>query len=114
MRQRTGSLYSEFTNKGRSSARYVRGCKPVYCFRWVAEITIHGKRHRFRSTSYYNCRAWLNDMIEKAGPIETFCERQKRTLPLASRDSSGESAKQNFTQREKPANFRQPTKKEKK
>lgn len=65
-----GSLYSEMTNKGRSSVRYVRGAKPVYCFRWVAEIQINGKRHRMRSTNYDNCRAWLNDMIAKAGPIE--------------------------------------------
>lgn len=69
-RKRRGTLYSEFTNKGRSSVRYVRGAKPVYCFRWVAEIQINGKRHRMRSTNYDNCRAWLNDMIAKAEPIE--------------------------------------------
>jgi len=62
--KRTGTLYSEMTNKGRCSTKYVRGSKPIYCFRWVAEITIHGKRYRFRSTNY--CRAWLNDMIAKA------------------------------------------------
>lgn len=68
-RQRRGSLYSEMTNKGRSSTKYVRGARPVYCFRWVAEIRVHGKRYRMRSTNYDNCRRWLDDMIEKAGPI---------------------------------------------
>lgn len=67
--QRTGTIYSEMTNKGRSSTRYIRGCKPIYCYRWVAEIKINGKRHRFRSTNEANCRTWLNDMIAKATPI---------------------------------------------
>lgn len=66
MRERTGCLYSEMTNKGRCSTKYVRGAKPIYCFRYVAEISIHGKRHRFRSTNWGNCRAWLDDMIAKA------------------------------------------------
>lgn len=65
-KKRTGTLYSEMTNKGRCSTKLVRGSKPIYCFRWVAEITIHGKWYRFRSTNYDNCRAWLNDMIAKA------------------------------------------------
>lgn len=69
-RRRRGCLYSEMTNKGRCSTKYVRGAQPVYCFRWVAEIVVHGKRHRMRSTNYDNCRRWLDDMIEKAGPIE--------------------------------------------
>jgi len=63
MRQRCGTIYSEMTNKGRSSTRYVRGCKPIYCFRWVAEIQVHGKRMRFRSTNYINVRRWLDDQI---------------------------------------------------
>ena len=66
MRERTGCLYSEMTNKGRCSTKYVRGAKPIYCFRYVAEISIHGKRHRFHSTNWGNCRAWLDDMIAKA------------------------------------------------
>lgn len=75
-----GSLYSEMTNKGRSSVRYVRGAKPVYCFRWVAEIQINGKRHRMRSTNYDNCRRWLEDMIEKAGAVKvTRTVRTKAT-----------------------------------
>lgn len=69
MRERTGCIYSEMTNKGRSSVRYVRGAAPVYCFRLVAEVMIHGKRHRFRSTNRANCEAWLRDQIAKAGPI---------------------------------------------
>lgn len=68
-KDRKGCLYSEMTNKGRCSTRYVRGAKPVYCFRWVAEIHVNGKRYRFRSTSYNNCCAWLNDMIEKSRDI---------------------------------------------
>lgn len=67
--QRRGSIYSEMTNKGRYSTKYVRGAKPIRCFRWVAEIIINRKRHRMRSTNYNNCRRWLDDMIEKAGPI---------------------------------------------
>lgn len=50
-RRRRGCLYSEMTNKGRCSTKYVRGAQPVYCFRWVAEIVVHGKRHRMRSTN---------------------------------------------------------------
>lgn len=69
MIKRTGCLYSEMTNKGRCSTKYVRGAKPIYCFRYVAEISIHGKRHRFRSTNWGNYRAWLDDMIVK---VETL------------------------------------------
>lgn len=67
--KRTGCLYSEFTNKGRSSARYRRGCKPIYCFRWVGEMTVMGKRYRCRSTNYNNVRAWLEDMRNKYGDM---------------------------------------------
>lgn len=77
MNERTGTIYSEMTNKGRSSVRYVRGCAPVYCFRWVAEIQINGKRYRFRSTNEANCRAWLDDMIVKATPIITGAAAHK-------------------------------------
>lgn len=66
---KNGTIYSEMTNKGRRSTKLVRGVKPIYCFRWVAEISVDGKRHRFRSTNYANCRAWLDDMINKAAPI---------------------------------------------
>ena len=63
--KRHGTIYSEMTNKGRCSTKYVKGAPPVYCFRWVAEITVYGKRYRFRSTNYDKVRAWLNDMVEK-------------------------------------------------
>jgi len=63
--KRKGCIYSEFTNKGRNSTRYVKGCKPIYCYRWVGEISINVKRHRFRSTSYENVRFWLDTMIAK-------------------------------------------------
>lgn len=64
-RVRTGTIYSEMTNKGRCSTKYVRGAKPVYCFRWVAEIQIHGKRYRFRSTSMANAEFWLENMVNR-------------------------------------------------
>jgi hypothetical protein len=70
-RERRGTMTLEFTNKGRSSVRYFRGAKPVYTYRWCAQIMINRKRHRMRSTNYNNCRAWLDDMIAKAGPIVT-------------------------------------------
>lgn len=62
---RHGCIYSEMTNKGRCSTKYVRGAKPLYCFRWVGEITVHGKRFRFRSTNRDNVVAWLEDMQRK-------------------------------------------------
>ena len=63
--KRKGCIYSEFTNKGRRSMRLARGCKPVFCFRWVGEITVHGKRHRFRLTNYDNVRFWLDCMVRR-------------------------------------------------
>lgn len=65
--KRKGCIYSEFTNKGNHSLRYVRGSKPVICARWVAEIQVHGKRYRFRSTNLMNVRMWLDDMVSKYG-----------------------------------------------
>ena len=32
--------------------------------RWVAEISYHGKRFRFRSTDFENVRSWLNAMSD--------------------------------------------------
>lgn len=61
-RERTGIIYSEMTNKGRYSTKYVRGAKPIYCFRWVAEITVNGKRYRKRSTSRNVVEFWLENM----------------------------------------------------
>ncbi len=63
--QRKGYIYSEFTNKGRRSERFVKGCSPVACYRWVAEIQIRGKRYRCRNKDRRKCEAWLNDMIAK-------------------------------------------------
>lgn len=63
--RRKGYIYSEFTNKGRSSVRYAKGCAPVACYRWVAEIQIMGKRYRCRSKDRSKCEAWLNDMVAK-------------------------------------------------
>lgn len=62
---RTGCIYSEMTNKGRCSTRYVRGAAPIFTFRWVGEITVHGKRYRVRSTSLRNIEAWIEDMRRK-------------------------------------------------
>lgn len=67
--KRTGCIYSEFTNKGRRSTRYVRGSKPVYCFRWVAEMRVRGKRYRCRSTRRASVEAWLSDMQTKYGNL---------------------------------------------
>lgn len=61
-RERTGTIYSEMTNKGRCSTKYVRGAKPIYCFRWVAEITVNGKRYRKRSASRNDVEFWLETM----------------------------------------------------
>lgn len=66
-KRRRGCIYSEMTNKGRRSMRFVRGAKPVYCFRWVGEIVVYGKRYRFRSTNYANVMFWLDCMVSKYG-----------------------------------------------
>lgn len=80
MKVRHGVIYSEMTNKGRSSVRYIKGAKPVYCFRWVAEISVNGKRYRKRSTSRNAVEFWLDNMIARFAdePIKTG--RPKRTL----------------------------------
>lgn len=72
-RERTGTIYSEMTNKGRSSVRYARGCKPIYCFNWVGEICINGKRFRKRSKSRDIIERWLEDIKVRYGstPIVT-------------------------------------------
>ncbi|MDE7440913.1 MAG: hypothetical protein K2M69_01950 [Muribaculaceae bacterium] len=70
-RERTGTIYSEMTNKGRSSVRYKRGCEPIYCFRWVGEITINGKRYRCRSANRANVEAWLDSMLQKAYEMDS-------------------------------------------
>ena len=73
-KQRTGTIYKEQQrNTGHRSnsggrhcgVQYVRGVGRVVRSRWVAEISVHGKRYRFRSTSYDNCRWWIRMMVEK-------------------------------------------------
>lgn len=72
-----GCIYSELHNRGRNkrggssdgnscSRRLVKGVGMVdsYKYRWVAEITIHGKRYRCRSAHYNVVRDWLNQMID--------------------------------------------------
>lgn len=38
---------------------------PSKRLRWVAKISYHAHRHRFRSTNYNNVRRWLDDMTNK-------------------------------------------------
>ena len=73
-KQRTGTIYKEQQrNTGHRSnsggrhcgVQYVRGVGRVVRSRWVAEISVHGKRYRFRSTSYDTCRGWIRMMVEK-------------------------------------------------
>ena len=73
-KRRTGTIYKEQQrNTGHRSnsggrhcgVQYVRGVGRVVRSRWVAEISVHGKRYRFRSTSYDNCRWWIRMMVEK-------------------------------------------------
>jgi hypothetical protein len=61
-RERMGTIYSEMTNKGRCSTKYMRGAKPICCFRWVAEIKVNGKRYRKRSASRNDVEFWLENM----------------------------------------------------
>lgn len=67
-KERTGTIYPEMTNKGRCSTKYIRGAKPVYCFRWVAEITVNGKRYRKRSESRNDVEFWLENMLNRYAP----------------------------------------------
>lgn len=57
------------TNKGRCSTKYVRGAKPIYCFRWVAEISVNGKRYRKRSTSRNSVEFWLENMRNRFADV---------------------------------------------
>lgn len=75
-RYRTGCIYAEVTNDGRhrseggmSSVRYVRtvGMVPGRKHRWVGEISINGKRHRFRSTNRMNVVFFIREMVMKYG-----------------------------------------------
>lgn len=74
---RHGTIYTEIHNHGRrsggsqdgnrSSMRRVRGVgmQRCYGYRWVAEITYHGKRYRCRSYDYSRVRAWLDQMCDR-------------------------------------------------
>lgn len=80
MKKRHGYIYSEMTNHGRCSTKLVKGAPPVYCFRWVGEIMVNGKRFRFRSTNRDNVEAWLEDMRRKYAdvPVITGARAHKR------------------------------------
>ncbi len=67
MYERTGCIYSEMTNKGRSSVKYIRGCKPRYCFNWVGEIVINRKRYRKRNKSRAVIERWIEEMKVRYG-----------------------------------------------
>lgn len=80
MKYRTGTIYSEITNKGRSTvARRVRGTnKQIYTSRWVGEIVVNYKRYRFRSTNFDNVRHWVDMMVEKYPVYFTGFEKNKK------------------------------------
>lgn len=62
MRERTGCIYREMVNPGRQYRRGVGLCKN-WKARYVGEIMINHKRHRFRSTNYNNVCLWLERML---------------------------------------------------
>ena len=73
--RRRGCIYEEEQRnyKGRAQSgrgtqgRLVKGVGWVSqtLRRWVAEISYHGKRFRFRSTDFDNVRSWLNAMSDR-------------------------------------------------
>ena len=73
--RRKGCIYEEEQRnyKGRvqsgrgTQGRLVKGVGWVSHTRrrWVAEISYHGKRFRFRSTDFNNVRSWLNAMSDR-------------------------------------------------
>lgn len=81
MRQYTGTIYPDFSSKGRgrgsgsTGCRYLRGVGRVNYRRWVAEITYHGKRYRCRSTDRNKVERWLNDMCNKFNSFEDGLQR---------------------------------------
>ncbi len=58
MMTRKGCIYSEWQNN------LGCGCTRAGRLRWVAEMSIRGKRYRFRSTNYANAVAWLEKISE--------------------------------------------------
>lgn len=74
--RRTGCIYSELYNDGRhrpgsglSSVTYRRGIGEIIGkkFRWVGEVTVNGKRHRFRSTNRSNVEFFVRSIIARYG-----------------------------------------------
>ena len=73
--RRKGCIYEEEQRNYRGRAQSGRGTqgrlmKGVVWVsqkrrRWVAEISYHGKRFRFRSTDFDNVRSWLNAMSDR-------------------------------------------------
>ncbi len=65
--RRKGCIYSEITNAGPSTlGRGVRGTnKRIMKSRWVAEIMIERKLHRFRSTNYGNVSLGMELLDER-------------------------------------------------
>ena len=66
MKKRSGCIYSEETNPGLHSPIVAKGVGLIpRKFRWVGEITIHGRRYRFRSTNYNNVQFWVDMMVQR-------------------------------------------------
>lgn len=74
--KRKGCIYSEIQNNigkghnrssggGGGTLRRGVGYVPSVRYRWVAEISYHGHRHRFRSTSLANAQSWLQAMADR-------------------------------------------------
>ena len=64
---RTGTIYGEYYNNGKHPVRSGLHNPGVTSksFRWVGEITVDGKRYRFRSTNFRAVVRWRDMMIEK-------------------------------------------------
>ena len=73
--RRKGCIYEEEQRNYRGRAQSGRGTQGRLVKgvgwvsqkrrRWVAEISYHGKRFRFRSTDFNNVRSWLNAMSDR-------------------------------------------------
>lgn len=78
MNKRTGTIYSEMTNKGRCSTKLVKGAKPIYCFNWVGEIRINGERYRKRHKNKRVIEFWIETMINQYGEIPCDYSRKNK------------------------------------
>ena len=74
--KRKGCIYSEVRNNlgkghnmsngsGGGTLRRGVGFVPSTYYRWVAEISYHGRRYRLRSTNFANVQSWLQAMSER-------------------------------------------------